>query len=57
MKATIADLRYRMKDLLRLIDRGETVPVFYRDKQIATLMPLDGQVKPKAKRSRNIART
>jgi antitoxin (DNA-binding transcriptional repressor) of toxin-antitoxin stability system len=57
MKASVTDLRYRMKDLLRVIDRGETIPVFYRGKQIATLMPLDGQVKPKAKVSRNIART
>ncbi len=57
MKATVADLRYRMKDLLHVIDRGETIPVFYRAKQIATLMPLDGQVKPKAKVSRKIVKT
>ncbi len=57
MKATITDLRYRMKDLLRVIDRGETVTVFYRGKQFATLMPLDEGVKPKAKVSRKIART
>jgi antitoxin (DNA-binding transcriptional repressor) of toxin-antitoxin stability system len=56
MKASVADLRYRMKDLLRVIDRGETIPVFDRGKQIATLMPLDEQVKPKAKRTRKIAK-
>ena len=56
MKASVADLRYRMKDLLRVIDRGETIPVFDRGKQIATLMPLDEQVKPKAKRTRMIAK-
>jgi antitoxin (DNA-binding transcriptional repressor) of toxin-antitoxin stability system len=55
MKATVADLRYRMKDLLRVIDRGETIPVFDRGKQIATLMPLHAGVKPKA--SRKIAKT
>jgi hypothetical protein len=27
MKATIVDLRYRMKDALRAIDRGEILPV------------------------------
>jgi antitoxin (DNA-binding transcriptional repressor) of toxin-antitoxin stability system len=57
MKATVTDLRYRMKDLLRVIDRGETVTVFYRGKQFATLMPLDEGLKPKAKVSRKIART
>ena len=29
MKASIVDLRYRMKDVLRAIDRGETVTVTY----------------------------
>ena len=57
MKASVADLRYRMKDLLRVIDRGETIPVFHRRKQIATLMPLDEQPKPKAEASRKIAKT
>jgi antitoxin (DNA-binding transcriptional repressor) of toxin-antitoxin stability system len=55
MKASVTDLRYRMKDLLRVIDGGETIPVFYRGKQIATLMPLDAGLRPKA--SRKIAKT
>jgi len=36
MNATIVDLRYRMKDVLRAIDRGETVTVLYRGKVKAT---------------------
>jgi antitoxin (DNA-binding transcriptional repressor) of toxin-antitoxin stability system len=40
MKAIIVDLRYRMKDVLRAIDRGETVTVLYRGKEKAKLMPV-----------------
>jgi len=40
MNATIVDLRYRMKDVLRAIDRGETVTVTYRGKAKAALMPI-----------------
>ena len=35
MKATIVDLRYRMKDVLRAIDRGEIVTVLYCGKEKA----------------------
>ena len=40
MNATIVDLRYKMKDVLRAIDRGETVTVLYRGQAKATLLPL-----------------
>ncbi|HEX7363149.1 MAG TPA: hypothetical protein VF283_21885 [Bryobacteraceae bacterium] len=40
MKATVVDLRYHMKDVLRAIDRGETVTVLYRGKEKAKLMPI-----------------
>ncbi len=40
MNATIVDLRYRMKDVLRAIDRGETVTILYRGKEKAKLMPI-----------------
>jgi antitoxin (DNA-binding transcriptional repressor) of toxin-antitoxin stability system len=40
MNATIVDLRYRMRDVLRAIDRGETVTVLYRGKAKAKLMPV-----------------
>jgi len=40
MNATIVDLRYRMKEVLRAIDRGETVTVLYRGKAKAKLTPV-----------------
>jgi len=40
MDASIVDLRYKMKDVLRAIDRGETVTVLYRGKARAKLMPM-----------------
>ena len=40
MNATIVDLRYHMKDVLRAIDRGETVTVLCRGKQKAKLTPI-----------------
>lgn len=40
MNATIVDLRYKMKDVLRAIDRGETVTVLYRGKAKAKLTPI-----------------
>ena len=40
MNATIVDLRYKMKHVLRAIDRGETVTVLYRGKERAKLMPI-----------------
>jgi antitoxin (DNA-binding transcriptional repressor) of toxin-antitoxin stability system len=51
MKASIVDLRYHMKDVLRAIDRGETVTVLYRGKEKARLVPLGDRDpgKPKMK--------
>ena len=40
MKATIVDLRYRMREVLRAIERGETVTILYRGKAKAKLMPV-----------------
>lgn len=40
MKATVRDLRYRTKDVLEAVDRGEVVTVLYRGKEKARLMPL-----------------
>ena len=40
MNATIVDLRYNMKNVLRAIDRGETVTVLYRGKERAKLTPV-----------------
>lgn len=40
MKASIVDLRYRMKEVLKAVDRGETVTVLYRGKEKARLVPI-----------------
>jgi antitoxin (DNA-binding transcriptional repressor) of toxin-antitoxin stability system len=48
MNATIVDLRYHMKDVLRAIDRGETVTVLYRGKEKAKLTPIAPASKPSA---------
>jgi len=40
MKASVRDLRYRTKDVLEAVDRGEVVTVLYRGKEKARLMPL-----------------
>ena len=32
MKATIVDLRYRMKDILRALERNEDVSILYHGK-------------------------
>ena len=52
MNATIVDLRYNMKHVLRAIDRGETVTVLYRGKERAKLTPVapaSGSGVPKTK--------
>jgi prevent-host-death family protein len=40
MKVTTTDLRYRMKDVLRAVEWGETVIVLYRGKPRAKLVPI-----------------
>ncbi|HXM41217.1 MAG TPA: hypothetical protein VN924_08190 [Bryobacteraceae bacterium] len=45
MKTRVVDLRYRMKDVLAAIDRGETATVLYRGKEKARLTPVDGERK------------
>ena len=40
MKATIVDLRYRMKDVLGAVERGESVTVLYRGKPKARILPV-----------------
>ena len=40
MKATVRDLRYRTKDVLAAVDRGEVVTVLYRGKERARVTPL-----------------
>ena len=39
MKATIVDLRYKMNDVLKALDRNEKVTVLYRGKVKGILVP------------------
>ncbi len=44
MKATVVDLRYKMNDVLKALDRNEKVTVLYRGKVKGVLIP-SGQKK------------
>ena len=39
MKATIVDLRYKMKDILKALDRKEKVAIMYHGKQKGVIIP------------------
>ena len=39
MKATVVDLRYKMNDVLKALDRNEKVTVLYRGKVKGFLIP------------------
>jgi len=45
MKATVLDLRYRMKDVLAAVDRGEPVTVSHRGRPKARLVPVETAAK------------
>jgi len=45
MKASVVDLRYRMKEILKAIDRNEEVTILYHGK-------VKGIIKPRTSRSR-----
>lgn len=47
MEASILDLRYKMKDVLKALDRREKVRILYHGKEKGTIIPAD----PKAGRS------
>ena len=42
MKATARDLRYRMKEVLKALDKGEKVTVFYHGRLKGTIIPASG---------------
>ena len=44
MRATILDLRRRMPEVLRALDRHERVTILYRGKERAVLVPADGSL-------------
>nr|MBF0223153.1 type II toxin-antitoxin system Phd/YefM family antitoxin [Desulfobulbaceae bacterium] len=41
MKATVVDLRYKMNDVLKALDRNEKVTIFYRGKVKGILVPTE----------------
>jgi antitoxin (DNA-binding transcriptional repressor) of toxin-antitoxin stability system len=47
MKATILDLRYKMKDVLNALDKNEQVTVLYHGKVKGVIVPAnsDGKIK------------
>ena len=49
MKASILDLRRRMKDILLALDRNESVTIFYRGKKKALLSPIRQRTKEPVK--------
>ncbi len=40
MRATTLDLRYRTKEILRAVERGEIVTILYRGKPKAKIVPI-----------------
>ncbi len=49
MKATVVDLRYKMNDVLKALDRNEKVTVLYRGKVKGVLVPAGEKKKLKIK--------
>ena len=47
MKATIVDLRYNMKEVLKALDRNEEVKVLYHGKEKGILMPVKEKLQKK----------
>lgn len=51
MNATLVDLRYRTKDIMRAIERNETVHIFAHGKLKADLVPTTAPASKKARPS------
>ena len=49
MKATIVDLRYKMKEVLQAINRNESVDVLYHGNKKAVILPLNLKKQKKVK--------
>ena len=47
MKATVVDLRYKMNDVLKALNRNEKVTIFYRGKMKGVLISSDQPGKDK----------
>ncbi len=49
MKASIIDLRYKMKDVLKALDRKEEVTILYHGKVKGVIVPVKNKKKKKVK--------
>jgi antitoxin (DNA-binding transcriptional repressor) of toxin-antitoxin stability system len=49
MKASIIDLRYKMKDVLKALDRKEEVTILYHGKVKGVIVPVNNKKKKKVK--------
>ena len=47
MQASIVDLRYKMRDILRALERRETVTFLYHGKVRGTIVPVVGDAEPR----------
>ena len=47
MQASIVDLRYRMKDILRALERRETVTILYHGKVKGRIVPAERDAEPR----------
>jgi antitoxin (DNA-binding transcriptional repressor) of toxin-antitoxin stability system len=47
MRASIVDLRYKMKDILRALERRETVTILYHGKVKGTIVPAERNDEPR----------
>lgn len=50
MKASILELRYKMKDVLRALERKEKVTILYRGKVKGTITPTDVSTETSARK-------
>lgn len=48
MKATIVDLRYRMKEVLRALKRKESVHILYHGQEAGVIIPAKSSARSKA---------
>ncbi len=49
MKASIVDLRYKTADILKALDRNESVTVLYHGKIKGVIKPVRGKIRSKIK--------
>ena len=47
MQATILDLRYKMKDILKALDKREKVRILYHGKEKGTIIPAQNKLHKK----------